>query len=728
MSDVFISYSRKDQVFARRLFESLTQEQFDSWADWDDIPYSSEWWQQIQRGIEAANNFVCILSPSYIESKICNDELAYARQLGKRIIPVVRREFMQGGQYLPEIRAELFGKPGLNVLDENVREIGKINYIFFRKKKGYDCQFDEVTRRIVNPDCDGFESDADDFAASFSNLLNTLREDPQHTQQHTTLLIRAQEWEQANRRADRLLRGKDIAEARQWLVEWTQDEQRRSAENPPRAPKQPAPADLHRLYIHASVARRTTSRLLSIAAAIIMLGVISAVVVLQRGASQNSIQIQQTAAASTLTAAVSARDDETQVTLTAFAQSSAATNAAVALVVGEGLAEEIFVVNTAQLPVYGDEDTTSPVITTLIIETAIDLAEPVEAARQKFGREGDWIAVAVPAMGGMAFGHVQAQFISAQTRLTDRGFDAYVGTLRRVNPPSGYFALWADQEALGLPDPFDYLPVRISDQTALANVRINGFGPNTFALRNWRQWYSRIGGLHNGLDVIVPTGTPVVSLCNGLIISDWVFMANPEEKSLIVWCFLPNDSDMSSVLVAYTHLQNNTLFEHLDYVEAGQVIGTTGSPAGTIGNDHLHLEVHLLTGDVTLPNQRTPRRLLKELDREQPMDNNTPWNPALFFTPRIINLIENQLDTTGFGGTLPAYPTSEMLTTAGAAHLSDLGVFSVAYYRYRCTVYWEADYAESGCYASAADLRAKLATFPPWLPYPYDSVEANAES
>jgi WD40 repeat protein len=238
MPDVFISYSRKDQVFAQRLFFRLAQENMDSWADWDNIPYSAEWWLHIKKGIEEASNFVCIISPSYVTSKICNDELLYARQLSKRIIPVIRREIYQNGVYLPEIRAELFGKAWVSLVEENLQSISKLNYIFFRKKNGYDCKYDDVTKTVTNPECDGVESDADEFEGSFKGLVSTAQTDLEHLTLHTRLLIRAQEWERGAKDGSFLLRLSDLSRAEAWLV---------SSEN-----KQPAPLPLHKQYIQAS--------------------------------------------------------------------------------------------------------------------------------------------------------------------------------------------------------------------------------------------------------------------------------------------------------------------------------------------------------------------------------------------------------------------------------------------------------------------------------------------
>ncbi len=65
MSDVFISYSRKNNKFARRLIDNLILHGKDAWVDWEGIPLTSpNWWMEIKTGIEAADSFVFIMSPA----------------------------------------------------------------------------------------------------------------------------------------------------------------------------------------------------------------------------------------------------------------------------------------------------------------------------------------------------------------------------------------------------------------------------------------------------------------------------------------------------------------------------------------------------------------------------------------------------------------------------------------------------------------------------------------
>ena len=53
MSDVFISYARRDIDFVRHLFDQLTTRDRAPQADWQDLPPTSDWLAEIYRGVEA---------------------------------------------------------------------------------------------------------------------------------------------------------------------------------------------------------------------------------------------------------------------------------------------------------------------------------------------------------------------------------------------------------------------------------------------------------------------------------------------------------------------------------------------------------------------------------------------------------------------------------------------------------------------------------------------------
>src|SRR5690349_15796749 len=92
MPDVFISYSRKDSEFVRALHSSLADAGRDAWVDWQDIAPSADWMAEIRGAIEQTDAFIFVLSPDSVASSVCGDELDYAVQQQKRLIPVVRRD------------------------------------------------------------------------------------------------------------------------------------------------------------------------------------------------------------------------------------------------------------------------------------------------------------------------------------------------------------------------------------------------------------------------------------------------------------------------------------------------------------------------------------------------------------------------------------------------------------------------------------------------------------
>src|SRR5690606_16674624 len=92
-TDVFISYSRKDEVFGRKLYDELTGKQKRHvWMDWRNIPEGEAWWHEICKGIQEADNFVLVLSSDSLASPVCNLEICEAIKHNKRIIPILRRD------------------------------------------------------------------------------------------------------------------------------------------------------------------------------------------------------------------------------------------------------------------------------------------------------------------------------------------------------------------------------------------------------------------------------------------------------------------------------------------------------------------------------------------------------------------------------------------------------------------------------------------------------------
>jgi hypothetical protein len=186
---VFISYSRKDQPFAKRLASGLEERGFRS--DWDQaasdpdnistgIAAEDEWWARLQDMIAAADVMVFVVSPDSATSQVCDEEIAYARALEKRIIPVL-------------YRAIDFGKapPRLAALNVKISFVGN----------------------------DAYENALDDLTTALARDVNWIRESTRITQE-------AERWRASERDAGLLLQGSDLRAAEKWVA-------RRPASAPP---------------------------------------------------------------------------------------------------------------------------------------------------------------------------------------------------------------------------------------------------------------------------------------------------------------------------------------------------------------------------------------------------------------------------------------------------------------------------------------------------------------
>jgi len=88
MSHVFISYSRHDRDYARKLADSLLERGFDVWID-DRIEYGENWERAVFNAVRECSSFVVIMSPNSEHSTWVPRECAYAEQCGKLIYPVL---------------------------------------------------------------------------------------------------------------------------------------------------------------------------------------------------------------------------------------------------------------------------------------------------------------------------------------------------------------------------------------------------------------------------------------------------------------------------------------------------------------------------------------------------------------------------------------------------------------------------------------------------------------
>ncbi|MBZ0280612.1 MAG: TIR domain-containing protein [Anaerolineae bacterium] len=235
MSDVMISYSRRDKAFVQRLNQALQDSGRAVWVDWEDIPPTADWWSEIQAGIEAAHTFVFIISPESVRSEICRREIDHAIACNKRLVPVLYKEVVDEAD-----KAQMH--PALNTH----------NWIYLR--------------------------DTDDFAAGFKILVLALETDLQHVQTHTRLLVRANEWEFKKRPNSFLLRGEDLRDAEAWL---------RQGYN-----KLPVPTALQADYVEASRAaanRLRTTVIGAMSAALVILSLLACFAFSQANLAQTAL-------------------------------------------------------------------------------------------------------------------------------------------------------------------------------------------------------------------------------------------------------------------------------------------------------------------------------------------------------------------------------------------------------------------------------------------------------
>src|SRR6266702_7624252 len=170
--EVFISYSRKDKDFVRRLDEALKSRGREAWVDWEDIRPTEEWMQAIYAAIDGADTFIFVLTPDSVTSAVCGREIAHAAAHNKRMVPIVARD----------VDAAAVPEP-----------LAKLNWIFCRE--------------------------SDDFEKATDTLISAIDTGLKWVHAHTRLLTRAIEWNANGKNNSFVLRGDDLRSAEQWLAQ-----------------------------------------------------------------------------------------------------------------------------------------------------------------------------------------------------------------------------------------------------------------------------------------------------------------------------------------------------------------------------------------------------------------------------------------------------------------------------------------------------------------------------
>lgn len=90
-TDVFISYSRRDEDFVKRLYQELTSRDIQTWYDRENIRVGKHWPSEIVEGIRDCTVFLLSLSPDAAASVNVRKEVDLAQRYKKQIIPLIWR-------------------------------------------------------------------------------------------------------------------------------------------------------------------------------------------------------------------------------------------------------------------------------------------------------------------------------------------------------------------------------------------------------------------------------------------------------------------------------------------------------------------------------------------------------------------------------------------------------------------------------------------------------------
>jgi Leucine-rich repeat (LRR) protein len=179
MTDVFMSFSNKDKVLQQKIYISLCKKLVTTWHYHKDISKAEDAEQATWRGLENADNFVCMLSNHSLQSEFCLREIAYAFELKKRIIPLL---------------IEKLSPQSI----EKLKELPKLHSL-------------QTIDFTDNRNLEHYQSD-------INELLGEINIDKRYHEQHKIFLVQALKWEKQQRNASVLLRGYKLENAKTWLA------------------------------------------------------------------------------------------------------------------------------------------------------------------------------------------------------------------------------------------------------------------------------------------------------------------------------------------------------------------------------------------------------------------------------------------------------------------------------------------------------------------------------
>lgn len=92
MAKIFVSYSRKDLRFVKKLVSDLEEAGLDVWRDLDDLDPGARFSSDIEKALRECQYVIVVLSPDSVASEWVEREYMFADKLeNKTIVPVLRR-------------------------------------------------------------------------------------------------------------------------------------------------------------------------------------------------------------------------------------------------------------------------------------------------------------------------------------------------------------------------------------------------------------------------------------------------------------------------------------------------------------------------------------------------------------------------------------------------------------------------------------------------------------
>ena len=89
MGHIFISYSRRDIVYAEKLINALRREGFNPWVDMEGLEAGTQWLRRLQKQIVTCDAYILVMSRNSYKSTWVPDELVVAKTKGKPIFPLL---------------------------------------------------------------------------------------------------------------------------------------------------------------------------------------------------------------------------------------------------------------------------------------------------------------------------------------------------------------------------------------------------------------------------------------------------------------------------------------------------------------------------------------------------------------------------------------------------------------------------------------------------------------